>query len=540
MNPGPLTTLEPLAVVTVRAPGEARGSAMPGGSSGKGTPSAPRSEPGKPQRLTTGALLHEIWEGCWARNEWTGSTILRLAAVFCFAGLCSWAGIVLSRQSEGVATIWISNGVIFGCLITQSPRRWLPYFMAGLAADTLADVVYGDPFRVAIGVSLANSVEVVTSAVLLVLLFGVPFDLSKRRPLVGFLGVSVVGATALTSALGASWTLLFYDAGPWWQMFRTWWLGDLLGMSTLAPLTVMLQRRASYSILRARELPRTLLILAAPVLVTIAVFTHNTDPLIFFLFPVLLLVAFRLGFPGTVLTIVLMSLMAIGFTVKGHGPLMLISGQHMLLHRIVVAQIFAAVAIFTMFPVAALLEEKDALKLSLASSEARHRALAQTDELTGLANRRAFNVRLHEEWTRAAQEEATLGLLLIDADHFKQYNDVFGHLEGDDCLRLLATVIAATVECRGAMAARYGGEEFAVLMPGADLETARQAGQAIRDAVVAERLPHPTGPSGVQTVSIGAASLGPEPGQPPSVLVKRADEALYCAKLGGRDQVSCV
>ena len=526
-----------MAVTTVRAPGEAGGTFFPGGGSDTG-PSVRRSEPGKQGPVMTGALLREIWEGCWAPKEWTANAILRLIAVFCFVGLCSWAGIVLSRQSEGVATIWISNGVIFGFLITQSPRRWLPYFVAGLTADTLADVVYGDPFRVAIGVSLANSVEVITSAVVLVRLFGVPFDLSKRRPLVGFLAVSVVCATALTSALGASWTLLFYDAGTWWQMFRTWWLGDLLGMSTLAPLTVMLQRPASYSILRARELPRTLLIVSAPVLVTIAVFTHDTDPLIFFLFPVLLLVAFRLGFPGTVLTIVLMSLMAIGFTVKGHGPLMLISGQHMLLHRIVVAQIFAAVAIFTMFPVAALLEEKDALKLSLAASEARFRGLAQTDELTSLPNRRAFNLRLSAEWERALADGSTLGLLLIDADHFKQYNDVFGHLEGDDCLRLLATVISETLSWREAMAARYGGEEFAVLLPGADAETARGAAEAIREAVTAERLPHPTGPSGIQTVSIGAASLMPAPGQVSSALVKRADEALYCAKLAGRNQVA--
>lgn len=490
----------------------------------------------RPVGLT--ALLREIWQGCCTRQEWTPSALARLFAVFCFAGVCSWAGIVLSRQSEGVATIWISNGVIFGFLITQPPRRWLPYFIAGLGADTIADVIYGDPFRVAIGVSLANSVEVITSAVVLTRLFGVPLDLSKRRPLVGFLGVSVVGATALTSALGASWTLLFYDAGPWWQMFRTWWLGDLLGMSTLAPLTVMLQRPSSYSILRARELPRTLLVLLAPVLTTVAVFTHNTDPLIFFMFPALLLVAFRLGFPGTVLTIVLVSLMAIGFTVKGHGPLMLIGGEHMLLHRIVVAQVFSAVAIFTMFPVTALLEEKEALKVSLAASEARHRTLAQTDELTSLANRRAFNVRLAAEWELAVDRGTTLGLLLIDADHFKQYNDVFGHLEGDECLRLLAGVIANTCLWREALAARYGGEEFAVLLPGVDGEAAREAAEAIRQAVVAERLPHPTGPSGIQTVSIGVAALAPTMGQASNVLVKRADEALYCAKLGGRDQVA--
>ena len=492
----------------------------------------------QPQTVRLTDLLHEIWVGCWARKEWTRASVLRLVWVFCVTGVASWAGIMLSHQSEGVATIWLSNGIVFGLLITQPPRRWLPYFALGLAADTVADVVYGDPFRVAIGVSLANSVEVVTSVLLLTRFFGVPLDLSKRRPLVGFLLVSVVAATAITSALGASWTLLFFDAGPWWKMFRTWWLGDLLGMAILAPLTVMLQRRGSYSILRASALPRTLLVLLVPVLTTILVFTHDADPLIFFLFPALLLAAFRLGFPGTVLTIVLMTLMAIAFTVKGHGPLMLIPGQHMLLRRIVVAQVFAAVSIFTMFPVAALLEQKEALQASLAASEARFRALAQTDELTGLANRRAFNLRLQAEWEQAAAACVPLALLLIDADHFKQYNDVFGHLEGDECLRALARLIAAAVGRGPALAARFGGEEFAVLLPGMDRENARIIAESIREAIATERLPHPTGPQGIQTVSLGATAATPAGGEGSELLVKRADEALYCAKLGGRDQVS--
>ena len=505
--------------------GWAAGNAVPG-----------RPESWRPVRL--GALLRDIGQGCRAREEWTGGAWLRLLGVFCFATVCSWAGIMLSRQSEGVATIWFSNGIVFGLLITQPPRRWLPYFAAGLTADTLADVLYGDPFRVAFGVSLANAVEVVASALVLTRLFGTPFDLSRRRFLVGFLLVAVVGATAVSSALGASWTMLFVDAGPWPQLFRTWWLGDLLGMAILAPLTVMLQRPGSYAPFRLKALPHTALVLLAPVLATVLVFTNNTDPLIFFLFPALLLVAFRLGFPGTVVTIVLMTMMAIGFTVKGHGPLMLIAGRHMLLHRIVVAQIFAGVSIFTMFPVAALLEEQDALKRSLAVSEARHRMLAQTDELTGLPNRRAFNVRLAAEWKAALANGHPLGLLLIDADLFKQYNDVFGHLAGDECLRILARVLHDAISWPAALAARFGGEEFAVLLPGADRQAARRVAEAIRAAVVAQCLPHPTGPSGIQTVSVGATAIAPTPGQAAAELVKRADQALYFAKLGGRNQVA--
>ncbi len=527
----PQSMAQPRGAAGSAATERARRAGAPGGD-------ARPDEEREPETVRLPSLLREVWAGWRSPGEWHRKSVLRLLWVFVVTATSSWAGIMLSHQSGGVATIWLSNGMIFGLLITQPPRRWLPYFVAGLSADTIADLVYGDPFRVAIGVSLANSIEVVMSALVLTRLFGTPLDLSKRRPLVGFLLISVVGATAITSALGASWTLLFYDAGPWWTVFRTWWLGDLLGMSILAPLTVMLQRRASYSILRARTLPRTLLVLLVPVAVTVLVFTHDTDPLIFFLFPTLLLAAFRLGFPGTVFTIVVVTLMSIAFTVKGHGPLMLIAGEHMLLRRIVVAQVFAAVSIFTMFPVAALLEQKDALQVSLAASEARFRALAQTDELTGLANRRAFNLRLQMEWEQARLAGAPLALVLIDADHFKQYNDVFGHLEGDECLRALARLINLAVGRSPAMASRYGGEEFAVLLPGTDAENARLVAESIRETIAAERLPHPTGPLGIQTVSLGATSIIPTNGLGSEVLVSRADEALYCAKLSGRDQVS--
>ncbi len=485
------------------------------------------------------ALLGEIWQGCWRSDSWPGAAAIRLASVFTLAAVSSWMGIVLSHQSEGIATIWLSNGIVFGLLITQPKRRWLAYFIAGLTADTLADVLWGDPFRLAFGVSLANSFEVVASSLLLTVWLGWPLDLSKRRSLVGFLLVSVVGAAALTSALGASWTLLFVPGPPWWQMFRTWYLGDLLGMAILAPLIIMVQRPAFFSMFERSRLPHTLLVLCAPVVITVLVFTNSRDPLIFFLFPAFLLVAFRLGLPGTVVNILLVTLMAIGFTVKGHGPLMLIAGEHMLLHRIVIAQIFAAVAIFTMFPVAALLEEKEDLKNSLAASEAKFRNLALVDALTGLPNRRAFNLQLESAWTDALADGELVALLLLDVDQFKQYNDVAGHVGGDACLRSIAEVIAAIAETVNGIAARIGGEEFAVILPRIPQARAREVAEEIRHAVADLALLNPASPCGIQTVSLGVAVRVPLNGQNSIDLMRWADQALYSAKLSGRNQVAC-
>jgi diguanylate cyclase (GGDEF)-like protein len=483
--------------------------------------------------------LREIWEGFTDKDSWTPSALIRLAWVLPLATFFSWLGIVLSHQSEGIATIWFSNGLIFSLLITQPKRRWLPYFLAGLAADTLADMIYGDPFKLAFGVSLANSVEVVTSALLLTRWFGYPLDLRRRRSLIGFLVISVLGATALTSALGAFWTLQLVPGPPWWQMFRTWYLGDLLGMAVLAPPIIMVQQPGFFAMFNRRELPHTLLVLAASVVVTTLIFTHSQDPLIFFIFPAFLLVAFRLGLPGTVVNILLVTLMAIGFTIKGHGPLMLIAGQHMLLHRIVIAQVFAAVAIFTMFPVAAILEEKETLQRSLATSEARFRNLALKDELTGLPNRRAFNLQFERVWEEAFIGRKCLGLMILDVDQFKQYNDVEGHPAGDACLRSIANVVDEIAEATQAIPARIGGEEFALILSDTTLERAREIAETVRESVLDLALPHPATASGMQTVSLGVAVRVPLNGETSMELIRFADKALYEAKLDGRNRVAC-
>jgi len=461
-----------------------------------------------------------------------------LLSVFVLLTVCSWLGIVLSHQSEGVATIWLTNGLLFGLMITQSRSLWLGYFAVGLAADTLADCIFGDPFRLAIGVSCANSVEVVLSCLLLTLFFGSPLNLAKRRSLVGFLLISVLGAAAVTSSLGATWTMLFTPVDSWWQMFRTWYLGDMLGMALIAPVVFMLQRPGFFSMLQPGQPRRDLLVLLVPVLTTLLVFTDDKDPLMFFIFPAFLLVVLRLGFPGTVFSLFAVALMSIALTVKGHGPLLLITGPHASLQRIVIAQVFLAVAIFTMFPVAALLEERAALQASLTASEARYRALANFDELTGLYNRRAFNERLNFDWRHAAAAGSSLALVLIDADLFKSYNDAHGHLRGDECLRSIAGIISLTVGQGEATVARFGGEEFAVVLPGKGDKHARLLAERIRLAVIEMRLSHPTSPSGLQTVSLGVAAISPDGSRDVSELIGIADIALYRAKDLGRNQVA--
>jgi diguanylate cyclase (GGDEF)-like protein/PAS domain S-box-containing protein len=166
-------------------------------------------------------------------------------------------------------------------------------------------------------------------------------------------------------------------------------------------------------------------------------------------------------------------------------------------------------------------------------------ALAISDGLTGLANRRQFDERLRDEWARAKRDGTPLSLLLMDVDHFKKFNDQYGHQTGDACLRAIAQVLAKEARRPADLAARYGGEEFVLLLPNTDAEDCEGVGERVRRAVHELALPHAqNSPSLKVTVSLGGATDLPAGGTAESTsLVEAADLALYTAKDGGRDRL---
>ena len=166
------------------------------------------------------------------------------------------------------------------------------------------------------------------------------------------------------------------------------------------------------------------------------------------------------------------------------------------------------------------------------------RARSYVDGLTGIANRRYFDVALDRELRRAQRMKSELSLLLIDIDSFKAYNDHFGHQQGDACLSTVAQALAAKLKRPADVAARYGGEEFAAILPDTSLEQARLHANAIRDHVAGLALPHaPAAHWPMVTLSIGVASFDRERLHEVPALIEAADKALYAAKRGGRNRV---
>jgi diguanylate cyclase (GGDEF)-like protein len=163
--------------------------------------------------------------------------------------------------------------------------------------------------------------------------------------------------------------------------------------------------------------------------------------------------------------------------------------------------------------------------------------LARLDGLTGLVNRRAFDADLEAEWQRAVEFQFPLALLMIDVDHFKLFNDTNGHVEGDDCLRMVGRVLTLAAKGESGLAARYGGEEFIVLLPNVTGKRASEIAQRIRVAVEELDIRHSAAKSGCVTVSIGVASTEPPDMVGPEELLYEADANVYAAKRRGRNMV---
>jgi diguanylate cyclase (GGDEF)-like protein len=164
---------------------------------------------------------------------------------------------------------------------------------------------------------------------------------------------------------------------------------------------------------------------------------------------------------------------------------------------------------------------------------------ASRDGLTGIHNRRYFDEHLGRVWSQAIRDQVQLGLMLIDIDHFKAYNDHCGHQAGDDCLKRVARCLTQVARRPLDVIARYGGEEFAIVLYDARRDHLEEAARLIQKGIEALEIGHPASPPAVRqlTVSIGAGCVQPQTNRSPSGFVQLADEALYAAKEGGRDRV---
>jgi len=166
--------------------------------------------------------------------------------------------------------------------------------------------------------------------------------------------------------------------------------------------------------------------------------------------------------------------------------------------------------------------------------------LSYTDGLTGIANRRMFDSVLAMEWEHARDNGQPLSVILLDIDYFKHYNDHYGHIQGDECLKQVAKTLTTAATGAKDFVARFGGEEFVMVLPETDAAAAREAAERCRGLIFKQQIPHEKSVAGqMLTVSIGAGTLIPTESDTPLAFVEAVDQQLYKAKQNGRNRVQC-
>ncbi len=459
--------------------------------------------------------------------------LLLLGASVALASLIS---VHLVTENGHIAVLWLANGITFATLLTSATRFWPAYLLTGFSANVAIGLLNTITPALTIALSFANVLEILVAASFVYRPDRPSQHFTDRvsawRMLIGFL----LGPAASTVvAVVARYAIV---ATPPEQTVQVWYLAHGIGLAITVPLTLTVLFKDFAPLLKRQALLRTGCSILVLVVATTLVFHQTQLPLLFFVFPPLALVVFQLGFPGMTIGLFVLATEMSFFTLAGSGPFTLMrdasQGQ-----RILMAQVFLLTCVAMAVPIAIALTERSRLEQRLLAAQEQLRQLAATDQLTGISNRRMFDEFLDREWKRAVRDRTPLCAIMIDVDNFKSYNDRYGHLAGDECLKAVAAGLAEVVRRPGDLVARYGGEEFVILLPHTKLEGASFVAEQIRRRVEALQIVHSGTAHGRVTVSLGVETRTPAQGGSTDELIAAADSLLYAAKRQGRNCVMC-
>ncbi|KQO69299.1 hypothetical protein ASF18_02365 [Methylobacterium sp. Leaf89] len=453
-----------------------------------------------------------------------------LAAISYFAAAA--LTIHLTSNGRDIATIWPANAILVALLLAQERPRWGAVLSAGFVAGVAANLITRGASAGAILYGLANLIEVGLAVSLLRRSGEREGILHTTGAVLRFILVAGLVAPAVSAVPGSLTAFALYGE-PLPKAFATWVASDGLGLLVFTPFLSTVVRgdfvdgfaRKTW---RERGLSAALLVLVG--LVAYGVFLLATRPLLFAIFPPLMLVTFRVGRLGVEAAVMLVAVIGGIATMQGRGPMILIAADAATQAQ--AFQAFLAVTLVTCLPVAAEVTARARLTAALAAHGQEMTASAITDALTGTLNRRGFEAEARR-WLRA-EAPGSLSLIAVDFDHFKQINDRWGHQAGDQALRHFAALVSSHVRA-GDRVGRLGGDEFMILLPHSDLDLARGVGERVRAAV--ENAPLALGGQPVASLSLSMGIAAARSGESYEDLARRADRALYEAKEAGRNTI---
>jgi diguanylate cyclase (GGDEF)-like protein len=412
---------------------------------------------------------------------------------------------------------------------------------AGYVGNVIAHLVMRDPMSQVFLLSACDIAETAIAAYSVGFALGEGVDLTEQRQLLQFVAFAVVLGPLIASL--AAGVVLRFLVGSSMIVSLRWFPPSALGMSVIPPLVLGIARRDTWELFRPGRLANTLLYLIMIAAATTLIFSRSDFALLFLVIPPLLFLVVRLGLSGGALGCCVVAAIGTEFTIGRHtGPLSQFDPG--LEHRILLLQVFLATAVLSVSVVAVVLADLLRASRDVRESEARYRSLAASmemlaalDPLTHVANRRRFDEVLEAEWLRALRRQAPLSLIIFDADYFKAYNDHYGHVAGDECLRKIADTMTEIARRPADVVARFGGEEFGIVLPETDAEGALAMAEGLRRRIENLGFSHAASPMGLLTLSGGCATMTPEGSETATHLLSAADEALYEAKRQGRNRV---
>lgn len=442
----------------------------------------------------------------------------------------------LTSNGRDIATLWPANAVLLAILMRREPRQWCEILAAGFLANVLANLITRGTVAAPLMYGLMNIIEVAVAALIFRYSRVDSSPLTNPSALVRFVfGAGLVAP--IVSGVGGAATATLVFGQPFGSSFTTWFWADSLGLLIFTPFCLSLFDGEYVRCFRERSMSQRAEVAGLHLITIVAALTvfHTSQPLLFALFPPVMLVTFRAGQLGTQISVLLVATIGAIATMHGQGPVSLAGPDST--DQAVYFQTFLAILLLSCLPMTAGLSARATRTKQLTETErSLHREKADlarqasTDVLTGLLNRAGFAAAMDEALAGAAGSSSWL--IAIDIDHFKQVNDRYGHQVGDEALIWVSSVLRSVLR-QDDVLGRLGGDEFLLLLTGSSNEEAR----AICDRLVAgvSAAPRYIGGDYLHlSISCGAAKATPD--HRPADLVRCADEALYRAKAAGRDR----
>lgn len=454
--------------------------------------------------------------------------------------------LAFAMTPEGSVIIWLPNALVLATLLYYRAQRYWLLMLLVVAAEIAGDVPHFH-WTQALLLGLANVAEVTIAYVLMRQVSMSP-TLYKLEDVIKFVVAGPLISSLVGALLGAAVIVYVGQADTaYLSVVQVWWFGDALGLMVGVPLLLSI----FYHLKQPFKPVQWVDIIVAAVsagLVLMLLLSNNglfggmvITPTL--LLPSMLYWASRTDFKYTAIAVAIVSLVIVLLITAGRNPFGELPISLTILHA---QEFIAMLSIASMGFVALLARIRDnerELEARVAKRtdelqllNATLAQLSTTDGLTGIANRRRFDDVLAIEWALAQRTQQPLTLAMLDIDWFKPFNDHYGHLAGDDCLRQVSAVLSSTLSRTGDLVARYGGEEFALIAPGMAGEYAIVVANQIGQAIQALAIPHASSILGYVTVSIGVATITPQGMQEANALIQMADEALYEAKKQGRNR----